>query len=389
MKLFTASLATLFALIPLAHAVPTHQFDHFFPGWNWRVQAILRDNCSEPYDAYLTGQVDESLGKQSLVNPVIDCVLEAFPESRKAELATGALVLGLIPTILQTIGSSTAETAIVGLRRPLLAFLISAGSPTVSMMKTSDFANAITGFVGGDGIEDIGIRSLRSSPVAGWWAVFISLAEYAVVAGAVANVLHLAWSLGIYAVAIFAPDTIFGVPLWTLGAALIHLAGCLAIWVRVRMHTVESGSRKRNKEYHHHYHQSAHGTIITRPLDTWVPTQFIPSVFHPAQTLELRQDRSSKVWFYTLSWIISIGILAQVAFGTLVLSGLLFFSLADCLTIVGRYTFSAVVCRAVVKLELSGMMAAIVPAQSKGVDETEVQPENVILTQWKGHQQET
>lgn len=85
MKLFTASLATLFALIPLSHAVPTHQFDHFFPGWNERVQVILRDNCSEPYDAYLTGNIDESQGKQSLVNPVIDCILEVFPESRKAE----------------------------------------------------------------------------------------------------------------------------------------------------------------------------------------------------------------------------------------------------------------------------------------------------------------
>lgn len=257
------------------------------------------------------------------------------------------------------------------------------------MMKTGDFANAITGFVGGDGIEDFGIRNLRSSSIAGWWAVLISLAEYTVVAGAVANVLHLAWNLGIYAIAIFAPDTIFGVPLWTLGAALIHLAGCLAIWIRVRTHWVEPGSRKQNKEHHHHYHQSARGTIITTPLDTWIPREFIPSVFHPALTLELRQDRSSRVWFYALSWVISIGILVQVAFGTLVLSGLLFFSLVDCLTIVGRYALSAVICRAVVKLELSGMMAAMVTAQGKGVDETEVQPENVILTQWKGYQQET
>ncbi|KAI1738611.1 hypothetical protein F4680DRAFT_163537 [Xylaria scruposa] len=375
MKLFTASLATLFALVPAAHAVPTHQFDHFFPGWNTRVQDILKGACAEPYAVYLTGKINETEGKQSIVNPVIDCVLEEFPESRKAELATGALVLGLIPTILQSIGSSTAETALVGLRSPLLGFLISAGSPAVSMMKTHDFSSAIVEFVEKGDTRDFGMGKLRWSSGRGKWAFLISLLEYAAVGGAVANVLHLAWNLGIYAIAIFAPDTIFGVPLWTLGAALIHLAGCLAVGVRVRMRPVDS---RNGGDYN----------ARTRPLNTWIPHQLIPAVFQPAMTLELRQGGANAFWFYTLTWIISIGILAQVAFGTLVLSGLLFFSLVDCLIIVGRYALSAVVCRAVVRLELSGMTAAMVPASSsKGGLET-MEPEQIVLTTWKGQPQE-
>ncbi|KAI1276850.1 hypothetical protein F5Y07DRAFT_365275 [Xylaria sp. FL0933] len=368
MKLLTASLATLFALVYVAQATPTHQFDHFFPGWNDRVQTILRENCSEPYAEYLTGNVNYTLGVQSLVNPVIDCVLGAFPESRKAELATGALVLGLIPTILQSIGSSTVETALVGLRRPLLGFLVSAGSPAVSIMKTGDFSRVVTEFVEGGEPRELGIDNLRWSPSRAKWAILISLLEYVVVGGAVANVLHLAYELGVYAVAIFAPNTIFGVPLWTLGAALIHLAGCLALWVRVRMRTVDA----RDGEVYN---------VRTKPLNTsWVPTQLIPAIFHPSMTLGLRRDRANAFWFYILTWVISIGSLAQVAFGTLVLSGLLFFSLADCLIIVGRYTLSAVFCRAVVRLELSGMMAAIVHAEGAKT----VEPEQVVLTDWKG-----
>ncbi|KAI0965779.1 hypothetical protein F4678DRAFT_315006 [Xylaria arbuscula] len=373
MKLFTASLATLVGLVCGVQATPTHQFDHFFPGWNERVQVILRENCSEPYAEYLTGNINHTLGAQSLVNPVIDCVLGVFPESRKSELATGALVLGLIPTILQTIGSSTAETALVGLRRPLLGFLISAGSPAVSMMKTSDFARSIAEFVEGGEPREIGIDSLRWSTGRAKWAVFIALLEYAAVGGAVANVLHLAYELGVYAIAIFAPDTIFGVPLWTLGAALIHIAGCLALWVRVRMRTVDA---RNGNDYN---------VRNTKPLNTWVPTQLIPTIFHPAIKLEMRQDKSSVFWFYVLTWVISIGILAQVAFGTLVLSGLLFFSLTDCLTIVGRYTLSAVVCRAVVRLELSGMMAAMAPTK----DNEAVEPEQIVLTGWKGQPPDT
>lgn len=287
-------------------------------------------------------------------------------------VATGALVLGLIPTILQSIGSTTPETALVGLRRPMLGFLISAGSPAVSMMKTSDFAKTIAELVEGGDPTGIGMDRLRWSQGRAKWAVLIALLEYVAVGGAVANVLHLAWNLGIYAVAIFGPDTIFGVPVWTLGAALIHIAGCLAVWLRVRLQPIDA----RNEEEY---------STRTRPLNTWIPAQFLPAVFQPTMVVELRRDGPRNFWFYALAWVISIGILAQVAFGTLVLSGLLFFSLADCLIIVARYALSAIVCRAVVKLELSGMMAAMVPAQAQ---EGNVAQEQIVLTGWKEQTQE-
>lgn len=85
MKLLVTSLATLFALVFVVQAEPTHQFDHFYAGWNALVQDILRVNCSTVYADYLTGHPNYTLGKESLVNPVIDCVLGVFPESRKAE----------------------------------------------------------------------------------------------------------------------------------------------------------------------------------------------------------------------------------------------------------------------------------------------------------------
>lgn len=85
MKLLTASLATLFALLSVVQATPTHQFDQFFPGWNNDVQLILRENCSDVYAEYLTGKVNYTLGRQSLVSPVTDCILNVFSETKKAE----------------------------------------------------------------------------------------------------------------------------------------------------------------------------------------------------------------------------------------------------------------------------------------------------------------
>lgn len=80
-----------------------------------------------------------------------------------------------------------------------------------------------------------------------------------------ANVLHLAYALGNNAVALFAPNTIFGVPLWTFSAAFIHLFGWVALRVRVRMQHVDVGSYNAD----------------TEPLNTWIPSRFLPAVPQP------------------------------------------------------------------------------------------------------------
>ncbi|KAI8626549.1 hypothetical protein F5Y19DRAFT_446044 [Xylariaceae sp. FL1651] len=370
MKLLTASVATLLIYTSTVISTPTRQFEKFLGGWDGLIQGYLRNNCSDQYAAYLTGNVNYTVGAESLVNPVLDCVLGVFPESRKAELGTSALILGLIPTILQTIGSTTAETALVGYRRPLLGFLLSAGSPTVAMMKSREFAQSIAEFVEGGNPRDLEIPGLGWSRVPAKMGILVSIAEYILVGGAVANVVYLAWQLGVHAIAIFAPNTVFGVPLWTLGAAIIHLAGVLALWLRVRMRNVDA---KDGDEF----------ARRTETLNTWVPTQFLPAAFHPSMRLEWRQE---SLLFYFLTWAISIGILLQVVFGTLVLSGLLFFSLADSLGIVGRYILSAIICRGIVRLELSGMVASMAPNKGRGSKES-VETEQIVLTSWKQPQE--
>ncbi|KAK9423758.1 hypothetical protein SUNI508_03774 [Seiridium unicorne] len=61
-------------------------------------------------------------------------------------MAASAVILGLLPTILQSLGSTIAETSLLELRRPGLAFLLAAGSPAVAFMKTGEFVETITKF---------------------------------------------------------------------------------------------------------------------------------------------------------------------------------------------------------------------------------------------------
>lgn len=104
--------------------IPTHQFDVFFPGWDGMIQEILRTNCSRQYYYYRRGEHGPE-GEAFMVFHVIECVLQQFPEFRKSEMAASAVILGLLPTTLQSLGSTSAETSLLGLRRPVLALLVS------------------------------------------------------------------------------------------------------------------------------------------------------------------------------------------------------------------------------------------------------------------------
>lgn len=129
MKPTTAALLPALGLVQLlsspvsAQAAPNHQFDAFFPGWDAMIQEILEANCSRQYAAYTSGRVGPE-GQAYMGFPVIECVLQQFPEFRKSEMAASAVILGLLPTTLQSLGSTSAETSVLALRRPGLALLV-------------------------------------------------------------------------------------------------------------------------------------------------------------------------------------------------------------------------------------------------------------------------
>lgn len=339
------------SVVPLAHAAPTRQFDWFFPGWNQYIQEILTDSCGVELGAYRAGEVNTTNGLSSLVTPVIDCILVEFPEFRKAELSASAVVLGSLPLVLQSLGSTTAETALIGLRRPGLALLLALGSPAVAVSKADELAETLGKFavVGWEDVASFDPPCVDWSVVPPLVRPFISLAEYLLTGGAVANVVNMAYRLGVHAIVGFSPDTIFMVPLWTLLAVIIHVVGVLGLALRVK--SVEAKSDRDDN-------------------DAWkLPSEFVPSAYQQPKRLVWR---GGSVVFPAIAWLLSIGAVIHTIVGTLVLSSLLFFSITDSIIIAARYMASAVVCRAMARLELSGMQAAAKRTPSSEGHEGEV-----------------
>lgn len=80
------------------------------------LQDIIHGSCRGQLRGYKIGT--------SNAYGVIDCVLKALPEYRRIEMAASAVILGLLPTILQSLDNSTIYLALFGIRRPLLAILL-------------------------------------------------------------------------------------------------------------------------------------------------------------------------------------------------------------------------------------------------------------------------
>ncbi|KAL8301211.1 hypothetical protein RB597_001900 [Gaeumannomyces tritici] len=327
-----------------AYEYPREQFDRFLPEWNGIIQEILRSNCSEELAAYRTRENDAN-PPGLLYDPtrrVIECVMGHMEEFRKLDMAISAVLLGLTPTILQSLACSTLDLAFLSLRRPVLALMLAVGSPIVSPTRAMAFQR---------GVEEVvakGAAAAAAPPNAphhhprplprGWWLV--ALAQYAAAGGCVANMANLSYELGVHAMTVISPRFTHQVALWGALVALVHVGASVGLRLRVRVEGRAPPDRV------------AGLPRALAALPGWMRDEVVPSAYNSTMSFSNLHDG---LWFSLLSWAASAANVAITLYSTVVLSGLLFFSIRDSLTIVARYMVSVIVCRAVFALERIGM----------------------------------
>ncbi|KAJ4123077.1 hypothetical protein NW768_010070 [Fusarium equiseti] len=297
------------------------QYQHFFPAWDTILQdQLLLPKCTEPISQYRNqSNPDRRLGYR-----VIDCILDTMPEFRKAELASSAVILGLAPAILQLMSASYLDTAVLAFRRPGLAFLLSMASSGVRPLGAGEYD---------DSIDKMGTEPFATNfgkPDSSQLPAFVSLLEYTVAAGAVANNAYLTYQLSTWAVCTFAPGEDFLPAIWTAAALAIHLFGYIAARLKV---TVKAKTT------------ADHGRW------NWLWAEFKPTPWQGG--LVVRKESTPSGWFLVLVSALYIGDALQAFFGTLVLSSLVFISVRDSAIIVIRLTASALFARGILIYELT------------------------------------
>jgi hypothetical protein len=281
-----------------------------------------------------------------------ECILENTKETTKGNMASGIVALGLMPTILVFLGSSTAETVLLARRRPLLAFLIACGSPSVNPLRTFTYADPVADLKTVEG--HLVPTSFRPRQ-----AALVTLLEFIFVLAAVANTYTACYQMGFWTVNTMSCDSTFYPLAWAALTLWIHLCGMLALSLRVK--TAKDQIKSSKPGY-------------TSKLTQWFKHEAEPCIMH--EKLVLAWKPQTYV-FVGMSWLISVSTVAHIVYGTVTFSGLYFIGKIstipqaddtekcvmclgwlDSLTLIGRLFASTIVCRAVLMFELAGMRHA-------------------------------
>jgi hypothetical protein len=89
-----------------AIAANTSPFEQFYPEYNAEFTAIIANNCSSVFYQYLNAS-GSPFNTFEACHQVVDCLLSNSRESIKANMASADVFLGLLPTILALLGSTT------------------------------------------------------------------------------------------------------------------------------------------------------------------------------------------------------------------------------------------------------------------------------------------
>jgi hypothetical protein len=255
------------------------------------------------------------------------------------------VLLGILPTILTLFGTTMIDTSILALRRPLLAFILSAADPAVNPIRPTDYKSRVDLLQDRPGSMEYRAFKSRASKTA------ILVFQYIVAIAAAANVFHIAWQLSYLAVCGFAPDTPFLPLLWTVLSLPLHFAGTLMTYCRVRLVEKKDGA---------HLVPARLGRPSYQEWPAFVYRLMKDQVKH-WQEFELSQyQRPAEMHFKDegpiflfLNWFFSTGAALLIILGTVVLSSTLFISTRDAVVLALRYIASAVACNMVVTYELS------------------------------------
>lgn len=250
-------------------------------------------------------------------------------------MQSAQVLLGLLPGMLALAGFTTIEIGVLALRRPLLAFLLAAGSPAANPLRTAAYK----------GSSDIFEWSACGNFVSGLdrgWRRLIAAAQYLLALAAIANLALLCWELGVRTVLAWSPNSVVYPGVWALLAVGMHISGVIAVSLRVRLIEIDSK--------------------VTSSQAIWPGLKRIisrESELCSSQPLTKLVIRPEGPWVPLMTWFTATCTLAHLIFGVFTFSGILFIGFGDALVVVIRLMASIVLCRIILVFELSGMKRVV------------------------------
>jgi hypothetical protein len=323
------------ALLVSSVSATNEKFQRWYPEFGFIFDTILHTNCTAEYAAYLAGkksaqyvhiyQFTGAVWTNQLAEPVVNCILKSTSPYVQASMASAGVLLGLTPTILAAVGSSAEETAMLFIlsKRPLLAVFLAGGSPAVSPMRSFEDQNPI-------GLLKRRLGRLHPPRLSNKGQLAIMVLEYIIALAAVANVVTVAYDLGMQVSSSFAPETTYLPLLWAVLNLAIHTSGAVALYLRVKVKSQ---------------------LPCNTPFD-YLRIHFTPVSMQRPHTIKVLPET---YWFIAVSWLTSTLTVCHVLYATLAFSSMLFISVKDSLRVITRFMASAICCRFILMYELAAL----------------------------------
>jgi hypothetical protein len=353
------------------------QFKSWYSQYVYQLKATAEQHCQAEYSIYLYGTrantsnpTISGAGQFTLfVQPMINCILENISEYIKYQLSSSQVILGITPTIIALLGTSSEELCFLALigRRRLLGVLIAAASPSIYTERAfkyqepeSILKERLHEKTNRDGNDTVDYSEHVKSTMEFRW--FFVLLEYAAVFAAMINIATVNWELGVKSVSAVNPNTVLLPMMWSLLGISVHLSGAVVFNMRARRLPEKTALMPRwtlRTLFH---------WLSNTVLDLRHPTQALRNVFQTFRSMVEREfclktkGKEEKMYFglipesraFTLlAWIVSISIIFHIILGTLILSSTNFVGPKNALGILARYSLSVVVCRLILVYELA------------------------------------
>jgi hypothetical protein len=339
---------------------PWHpQYTTFYAKYNARLTNISTNTCASTFQDYHASYHDPH--STSLAHELLSicyqheqCMLDALPSNILVNFNSASVVLGLMPTLLSTIGPSVAEVSLLSVHRPVLAFLTSVGAPAVWPTRLLEYNDPVRVLFGSDARDSL----LAYHIGARWkWAAYIlSILQYALATGAVINVFMTSLDVGRKSILSWGCTTTFGPLLWSTLAFIVHVVAAVSFYFAqrcvVKQHAdiPSAGSRIPDG-----------GLSLWRRLEKFLQLlwrQVVKEMTLCAEQVKTEYDVDAHVPPLAVLGNVLAGVAGflQMVFGIIIFSSLQFVSVWDVLNnVLWRYVLSTIVCRLILVVEISGL----------------------------------
>ncbi|EWY80874.1 hypothetical protein FOYG_16791 [Fusarium oxysporum NRRL 32931] len=286
------------------------QFRQFFPTVERYFKPRLHEECPKQFADYFNESLHEMDGSHRYSSDLMDCILNAYGEVHKANMAVTDILLALLPAGLVQFGPSMAEISLLSARRPVLATFLGFG--LMSPNPTEYDFEGILEKAGNDGAPLIPIKALDGKHFVA--KGLVSLIEYAIAMAATGNLFYQVYRFTYHAVSL--PPLVVYLP-WFTGDG----------------HTTTP--RRRNR-------------LVELILDELTPCGQGRDL-----RIERRQDR--KFLQHLLGTAVRLVGGLHIILGTVLIGSIALIPLADSLPVIYTFVFAAILTRAILSYELNGL----------------------------------